>query len=383
MPSITSRLPLRFTKIGTLAPGVHRDGHVSQLLVRVPPGGGRPSFYFYTEVMILGARKTVHKHLGYWPETSPEAARRQARMELGRVAAGRVEPGKREAVRFGPALDRYLDHLRRKAERASKPPRWHRVVTDYATLHIRPRWERVSLADMSRHPGIMADWHVELTSKAGPITADRCCQVIRAAYRMEARRNRGLPMQLPTSAVVFNGDQPRETGIADWPAWCAAWRAIDSPVRRAYVLCALLTGCRPTEIGLLSWRNVHPSGRYIVIGNTKPGIDIRVPMSWPIAACLRVARGADDELVFPGARHNPTRDKLPAFGNSLRHAWRTVAADLKIDDLVSSCLLGHAPKGVHASYVSRLALSVWPAMRSSQRQISRRILDLLKLDRVA
>ena len=132
-------------------------------------------------------------------------------------------------------------------------------------------------------------------------------------------------------------------------------------------------------IELLLERHDGPDDRVLIIGKSKSGVDIRVPLSWPIAACLRMSRGADADLVFPGARHNPTRDKLPAFGNQLRHAWRTVVADLKVDDLLAHCLLGHAPRGVSAGYISRIALSIWPAMRSTQRQISRRILDLLGL----
>jgi integrase len=380
VPSIKTTLPLRFTKIGTLAPGYHRDGHVSKLLVRVPPNGGKRSFYFYSEVMVRGERLTQHKLIGHWPETTPEKARRLAKMEDGRIAAGRIEPGKRRAVKFKDAFERYKEHLKAKATKRDKPARWHTNVHQYGRLHLLPKWGGVSLADMSRDPKALADWHVKLTKNAGPITADRCCQVIRATYKFEAKLNRSLPVHLPTSGVTFNGDQPRETGIDDWRAWAKAWKAIPSPVRRAYVLCALLLGGRPTETSLLKWSDVKVRERVIVIGKSKSGIDIRVPMSWPIAACLRMAHGADDVKVFPGARHNPLRDGLPAYGNSLRHAWRGVAADLEIDDLISSCLMGHAPKGVHASYVPRLALSLWPGMRGAQRRISRRILDLLRLD---
>ena len=79
------------------------------------------------------------------------------------------------------------------------------------------------------------------------------------------------------------------------------------------------------KIGGLRWADVKPCERVLVLRKTKSGIDVRVPLSWQIARCLRVARGADDVMVFPGARSYPTRDHLPAFGNSLRHAWRTFA----------------------------------------------------------
>jgi hypothetical protein len=99
-------------------------------------------------------------------------------------------------------------------------------------------------------------------------------------------------------------------------------------------------------------------------------------MSWPIAQVLRMARGADDVLAFPGCPHNSARDKLPVHGNGLRHT-RTVAADLGIDELMAHALLGHAPRGVSAGYVSRLALALWPGMRNAQRRISAEIVRRL------
>jgi hypothetical protein len=58
------------------------------------------------------------------------------------------------------------------------------------------------------------------------------------------------------------------------------------------------------------------------------------------------------------------------FGNALRHTWRTVCANLKVGDLLSHALLGHAPRGVSAGYIDHIALAMWPAMRDSQRRIS-------------
>ena len=57
---------------------------------------------------------------------------------------------------------------------------------------------------------------------------------------------------------------------------------IRSPVRRAYALCALLTRARPSELGALRWGDVNVRERVLVLGNTKSGVDVRVPLSlWP------------------------------------------------------------------------------------------------------
>ena len=375
MPS-TVTVKLRDRNIFSLPAGLYRDHMARNLLLRVSPRGRR-SLYFHHELMLKGERITQHKLIGHVPGMKLADARRECLMVMGRIAAGRIEPGKRKAVKFGRALDDYLAHLRRKADRAGKPPRWHYNVAQYSKLYIRPKWGNVSLIEMSRDPKSVRDWHLKVTDDAGPVTANRCAQIVRAVYRFESRANRSLPVQLPTSAVVMNAEDPRQVSIKDFGAWAKAWRAIPSPTRRAFHLANLLTGCRPSELAGLKWSDVKPRERVLIIGKSKSGIDIRVPLSWPIARCLRMARGADDVLVFPGCRHNPTRDKLPAFGNALRHTWRTICADLKVDDLLAHALLGHAPRGVSAGYVDRIALAMWPAMRKAQREISSRIISLL------
>ena len=232
---------------------------------------------------------------------------------------------------------------------------------------------------MSRDPKRVRDWHVELTKDVGGVTANRCAQIMRAVYRYEARANRSLPVQLPTSAVAMNAEDPRQVSIKDFHAWASAWRGVPSKTRRAFLLCSLLTGARRADLAGLRWSDVHPRERYLIIGKSKTGIDIRVPMSWPIAHCLRMARGADDVKVFPGCAHNPVRDNMPEFGNALRHTWRTICANLKVDDLLAHALLGHAPRGVSAGYIDRIALAMWPAMREAQRRISADILKRLGL----
>jgi len=67
-------------------------------------------------------------------------------------------------------------------------------------------------------------------------------------------------------------------------------------------------------------------------------------------------------MVFPGCGQAASKNRggLPATGMMLRHTYRSEAADLKIDELLSHFLMGHAP-----------------GMRDAQRKISRRIMSLL------
>jgi len=78
--------------------------------------------------------------------------------------------------------------------------------------------------------------------------------------------------------------------------------------------------------------------------------------------CLRLAR-----------RHQ--LDEASSPGEAQRNLGQPI--NLKTDDLLAHCLLGHAPRGVSADYVSRMALAMWPAMGGAQRKISKRIVELL------
>ena len=112
-------------------------------------------------------------------------------------------------------------------------------------------------------------------------------------------------MALPTSAVIMNVEKPSQKALdfKEFPEWFAAWRKIESPVRRAYHLFCLLSGVRPGEAARLRWIDVHDNERSFTIPNAKAGADIVVPYSEEIAAALRMARDmakVGAELVFPG-----------------------------------------------------------------------------------
>jgi hypothetical protein len=91
------------------------------------------------------------------------------------------------------------------------------------------------------------------------------------------------------------------------------------------------------------------------------------------------ASGSTSEFIFP-ATSQAVRDDLPATGNTLRHAFKTLCSlDLKVDDTISSLLMGHALDGVSKKYISKIIITSGPALRSEQARISRRIVQLLGL----
>ena len=359
------------------------DAGMAGLHLRI--GLKRKTWHFYNERRLRGERIVTSQRLGHLPDMNLAAARKAAKVIAGRIAADRIEPGKRKAVKFEAALDEYISHLEAQATRRGKPARWAKNVGGLARLYLKPKWGKWSLAELSGNPGAVRDWHLKITKEAGPTSANHCVRVIRALYKHASRLNRSLPVALPTSAVVLNVEKPSQKALAfeDFPKWHAAWSEIEAPIRKAYHLFCLLTGCRPGEASRLRWIDIHDNEQSFTIPNAKAGHDIVVPYSEEIAGALRMARDAAKEgaeLVFPGFATFDHRDAgLPAKGQALRHTYRTVCADLEIDELISHYLMGHSPTGISQRYIATLILQNGPAMRAAQERISKRIVSLLGL----
>ena len=368
--------------------GTYSDSVVPGLRIRV--GVHRSTWLFFKRHRIKGKRSTTFRALGTWPVMDVAKARKEALIVAGKVAGGNIEPSKRTAVKFETAFTAYLEYLKAKAEKNNKPPRWHDNVKKLGDKIILPHFGKWTLIELANSPDAVADFHLNVTKNNGPVSANHCARVIRATYKRAARRDITLPARLPTSAVEFNDETPSQTALdfKKFPAWLKAWRKIDSATRQAYHLTALLIGPRPGELARLRWANVKHNERNLVIGKAKAGQDIVIPITEEIAAALQMARDdaeqlglaiTPDSLVFPGCSQISAREALPARGNMLRHTYRTMAADLEVDDLLIHFLMGHAPDGISQKYIATLILANGPAMRAAQERMSARMLKELGL----
>jgi integrase len=361
---------------------VRWDSQVPGLQVRV--GKHRVTWAFLKEHSTHGKRGVTFKRLGFYPGTDVKAARKLALQEAGRVAAGRITPGRRAALKVDAALDAYLEHLRARPKGAT----WAKNVASVARVHIRPEFGSWPLNELSAVPARVRDWHKKITRQSGPVAANKAAKILRAAYRHAARLDRALPPALPTSAVEMNAETRSQRALApaDFPKWKAAWDEIDSPTRKAFQMIGLLSGMRPGELARLKWADVLPRERCFVIRGAKANNDIRVPMSAAIARALKLARDAarGSEWVFPARAGGHIvkfdADDLPAWGMMYRRTWRTIAADLGIDELIAHFCLGHIPAGISRGYVVKMTLASGAAMRAAQRRISAEIVRRLGIE---
>jgi integrase len=334
-------------------------------------------------------RYTIGRHGAPW---TPEMARREARLVLGRVAKG-DDPAaekreRRQALTVAELCDLYLadaeaGRLLTRRGVAKKPST---LATDRSRIerHIKPllgalKVPAVTRADVEQFMHAVAEGEtaqrVKLPKKralsntrGGKGAASRTVGLLGALFSYAQRKR--MIAQNPVRGVIRYADGKRERRLSDaeyaalgkalakaaetmWPAAVAAARFL------------ALTGWRSGEALTLRWGMVDLTRRIARLPDTKTGASIR-PL--PAAACdiLRAqGPGAADALVFPPVRGDGTMSGFGSFfariakagglpsdvtPHVLRHSFASLAADLGGSELAIAALLGHRSGSVTARY---------------------------------
>ena len=153
-------------------------------------GAHRATWLFYHDDRRHARRKMTSKRLGFFPAMTTEQARDAARIERGRIAAGDLSPGKREAIKVETSITEYVAYLESKiAKRKRKPsPSVTRRSRQGGSQRPQLRQElhpaEVGPMDPERccpHPGAVEDWHKDVTGRPAksPRTIAAACFVRR------------------------------------------------------------------------------------------------------------------------------------------------------------------------------------------------------------
>ncbi len=358
------------------------DSQVRGLRLRI--GRHRCSWSVLVEHRFRGKRSSTFRRLGIWPALTVKDARQDAKRLLGSIASGREQIGPRKAAtHFKDAVTDFLVHTREESARKGKKPTWARAIQYMNAKHFEP-WQDWTLKEMSDNPRAVQEWFRRISKKehGGPVAANRAGKTMRAIFYYAAKLDRSLAgLPPPTSAIKWNPEQPRETGISDFVNWSAKWRAINNDVKRGAFLFGLASGCRPGEIGTLRYEDLDFKARTFKVRNNKRGTDVTLPLSLALVIAIKIARGKKSErtgLLFPGAEWGHHLLGLE-HGHTLRHTYRTIGAQEGVPDLVVSLLLGHSlgAKGVTAAYLSQMMMA--KELRRAQAKISRAVLQRLDL----
>jgi integrase len=328
---------------------LYRDTELAGFGLRV----GTRSKVFFAEAQVR--RRTVRVTLGRYGPFTAEAARRRALRVLGEMADGRDPNAERRVVRASSMTlhEAFDDFLARRPLAPSSVPNYRRTVDVYLC-----DWAAKPIAEISRR--MVLDRHRHISEASGKVTANNVMRHLRSAYNFTAAAHDELPpnpVTILTQARSWNPERRRRSVIPmhGLPRW---WRAVhdEDDYVRDFLLVALFTGMRRSEIARLHWEYVDLDGRTLTVPRTKNGDALELPLSTFLFDLLLARREADPdaEWVFPGpgatghivetkkfyarvARASGIRFTL----HDLRRTFVTIAESLDIPHYALKRLLNH------------------------------------------
>lgn len=356
-----------------------RDDHQPGFFVIV----GRRNKTYYVQFDYhdpLGRRKTCRKKIGRVDQIDVK----QARAKAAQMIADAKAPVKQQDVTLAVAWCEYRDlHLVPQKRSA-------RTIEGYqdAVERLLGDWQNVPLDRLAAQPVEVNKRYVALLNKHGIATAKNAMTTFRAIYNHALNLHPELARPNP---VRFNlqSPAPRHTAMAaeDLSGWYKQLRKLPCPVRRAYHLLMLLSGCRRESLSCARWADIDVAHKSLRIpkpkGGTSRAFDIPLSrrMLWILAKARRAGRMLNDESewIFPSAASRSghieeIKEKNLVTGHTLRHTYRTLAQQAGVSELDAMLIMNHKlPGGANSGYISRTAL--WPHLLTVQETMSTFIME--------
>jgi len=300
--------------------------------VRVSPQGTKTFILKYR----LASGRVRWKTLGRFGTLALDAARKQAKTDIGIVASGAdplvVRDHARDAPTLGDVADRFLeDHVETRRKPATE--RLYRLAIDG---HLRPKLGAVAIADIGTEDVLKL--HHQL--RATPYMANRVLAVASALLNWAARagyRGKG-PHVNPCDGIekfretarrrYLTPQELRRLGAA---LRLAERRAVMSPAAVAAIRLLLLTGARVSEILSLRWRDVNLTTGLLTLPDSKTGAKV-ILLNAPAIDILKTCpKFAGSKYVFPGEGRGETRKGQHRV--NLTDAWGWVRRRARIPDV--------------------------------------------------
>ncbi|WFE89893.1 site-specific integrase [Roseibium porphyridii] len=349
---------------------------------------GRRSYVVQYRAKGRTRRFTIGPH-GVW---TPETARKEARVLLGRVAQGENPAEEREldhkAISVKELCQRYLEDAKAGLILGKKrrPKKESTIYTDEGRIkrHIVPllgsrRVKDLTSADITRFMRDVASGRTKMTEKTrkhgktivrgGVGTGTRTLGLL-GAILTYAREN-GIIDTNPAHGIRKVADQKLNRRLSEDEYRLLGRLLSDADqdaqlsTAAAMVRALALTGCRRGEIINLDWREFDAANSCFWLRDSKEGASVR-PIGLPIVELLEARHGdAIAGAVFEGTvegkpfigfpkhwrkilRDSPLADITP---HVLRHSFASIANDLGFTESTIAALLGHAQGTITSRYI--------------------------------
>jgi len=371
-------LSLTKTSVRAIAPTGrrmrYRDSVVPGLYLEVMPTGTK---VFCWIRKIDGRTESVR--IGRFPAVQPEDARKRAEDLNSQMALGanpaRERRRRKAALTFGELFNAWLDEARNRGKKTWEADE-RRFRNHLSTL------SKIPPAEIAREE--IKRLHQKIGTRHGLYEANRALALIRTVLTWGIREH-AWPFQNPASGIRMFREEKRDRWLEphEIPAFLAAVNAEENPDIRDFVLLALLTGARRTNVLEMAWKDLDLENGRWRIPETKAGEPQVVPLHRAALDILKARRDTvSGFFVFPGTgRSGHLAEPKTGWARILKRAG---IKDLRIHDLrrtLGSWLttqgesllligktLGHKSQGSTQVY-SRL--SVDPVREATTRAIDR------------
>jgi integrase len=338
----------------------------SGFALRVTPAGQK---IFIAQARHAGRKP--RKTIGYHPEMTVSEARRQARIILDDIRAGRdphLAQAERARVReFGETTvamltDRWLaEHVKLKL----KP----RTASDYAQLvaqKIKPVLGHLSVAGINRDD--VLKFHVSMART--PRRANYTVSTVRALMRFAEDVGLRPPNSNPAKRIKMFREGVRERFLSEAEISRAA-EAIGTaelagkigPHAAAGLRLALLTGARSGELTAAKWSHVYWERRFIRLPDSKTNDARTIHLSDAALEVLRTLPRVGPFIVAGAKPGEPYKNLTRAWViareyaglqdcrlHDLRHSYASLCAARGVSLQMIGSLLGHRVQATTARY---------------------------------
>lgn len=318
------------------------DTRVPKLALRVTAAGSK-SFY----VIRREGTQVFWLKLGTFPDTSVENARKLAEAELGKFSTGNNPVKAKRAEKLTPTLedafDQYMKlHAIPKGRKRTDDFRaiWERCIGKMPETerkkHGRPRAKHPAGVDWSARkldevttPEIRR-LHAEIGT-THKILANAALEVLRTVYARAIEF--GYPGENPARGITPFPKHKRDRFIqaGELPEFFTALAADTSEDFKHFVLLALLTGARRTNVLSARWQDLDLTAKVWRIPDTKSGEPLLLPLVPEAVEIFEARKPKREGFVFPAesatGHMTPPKKRWKALG------IRAGVSDLRIHDL--------------------------------------------------
>ena len=271
----------------------YRDSKSRGLMLYVSPSGLKV-FYLYRK--INGRPERIR--LGVFPDTTVEHARKQASRLNAAVYDGANPAEAKRMVRAEPTLgelyEAYMDQYVRPERLVAKD-----IISRYKR-HLR-QWQSRKLSAIT--PAQAKKLHQRLAVSHSGVTANRVLTQLRGMYN-KARDLELYGGENPTDRIKLFPEKSRERFLQpeEAPRFFTTLSKETNSTFRDFVLIALLTGARKTNVLNMRWEQINFHHAMWTIPKTKNGDSHTVPLVDQAMEILQERQAnSKSDWVLPGS----------------------------------------------------------------------------------